>query len=163
MKIKNIYIDIFFIALAIFISIYAREAFVDFSGAFVYFFFEGNRILTTNDAYHFATATKDLINGNIDDAFYPIASFEMPSIISAIFYYILPFSIDNLFFFLPIILSSLVAIPIYLLAKDMTNQYFALFAAILVPLSIGYSNRTPGGYYDTDMLILFFPVFGVYF
>lgn len=162
-KFLPLFIDIFFIVIAIFISIYAREAFVYYSSAFSYYFFDGNRLLTTNDAYHFATATKDLINGNIDNAFYPIATFEMPSILSAIFYYILPFSIDDLFFFLPIILSSFVAIPVYLLAKDMTNKYFALFAAILTPLSIGYSNRTIGGYYDTDMLMLFFPLFGMYF
>lgn len=159
----TISIDIFFIAIAIFISIYAREAFVYYSSAFTYYFFDGNRLLTTNDAYHFATATKDLINGNINDAFYPIATLEMSSILSAAFYYLLPFSIDDLFFFLPIMLSSLVAIPVYLLAKDMTNKYFALFAAILTPLSIGYSNRTIGGYYDTDMLVLFFPLFGIYF
>lgn len=162
-KFLTISIDIFFIAIAIFISIYAREAFVYYSSAFAYYFFDGNRLLTTNDAYHFATATKDLINGNINDAFYPIATLEMPSILSAAFYYLLPFSIDDLFFFLPIMLSSLVAIPVYLLAKDMTNKYFALFAAILTPLSIGYSNRTIGGYYDTDMLVLFFPLFGIYF
>ena len=162
-KFLNISLDVFFIAIAIFISIYAREAFVYYSSAFSYYFFDSNRLLTTNDAYHFATATKDLINGNLKDAFYPIASLEMPSILSAIFYYLLPVSIDDLFFFLPMVLSSLVAIPMYLLAKDMTNKYFALFAAILTPLSIGYSNRTIGGYYDTDMLMLFFPLFGMYF
>ena len=158
-----IFVDVIFIAIAIFISIYTREAFVYYSSAFSYYFFDGNRLLTTNDAYHFATATKDLINGNLDNAFYPIASLEMPSILSAMFYYLLPFSIDDLFFFLPIILSSFVAIPMYLFAKDMTNKYYAFFAATLTPLSIGYSNRTIGGYYDTDMLVLFFPLLGLYF
>ena len=132
-------------------------------GYYGYYFFDGNILLTTNDAYHFATATKDLINGNLDNAFYPIASLEMPSILSAMFYYLLPFSIDDLFFFLPIILSSFVAIPMYLFAKDMTNKYYAFFAATLTPISIGYSNRTIGGYYDTDMLVLFFPLLGLYF
>ncbi len=158
-----IFTDVIFIGIAIFISIYAREAFVYYSSAFGYYFFDGNRLLTTNDAYHFATATKDLINGDLDNAFYPIASLEMPSILSAIFYYLLPLSIDDLFFFLPIVLSSLVVIPMYLLAKDMTNKYYAFFAATLTPLSIGYSNRTIGGYYDTDMLVLFFPLLGLYF
>ncbi|RAX54616.1 hypothetical protein CCY99_02305 [Helicobacter sp. 16-1353] len=162
-KYFNICVDVFFILIAIFISIYAREAFVYYSSAFGYYFFDGNRILTTNDAYHFATATKDLIQGHIKDAFYPIASLEMPSILSAFFYYILPFSYDDLFFYLPIGLSSLVAIPIYLFTKDITNRYFGLFAAILTPLSIGYSNRSVGGYYDTDMLVLTFPMFGLYF
>lgn len=162
-KFLMIFVDVIFIAIAIFISIYAREAFVYYSSAFSYYFFDGNRLLTTNDAYHFATATKDLINGNLDNAFYPIASLEMPSILSAMFYYLLPFSIDDLFFFLPIILSSFVAIPMYLFAKDMTNKYYAFFAATLTPLSIGYSNRTIGGYYDTDMLVLFFPLLGLYF
>lgn len=162
-KYFNLFVDIFFILVAIGISIYAREAFVYYSSAFGYYFFDGNRMLTTNDAYHFATATRDLIQGHLKDAFYPIASLEMPSIVSAAFYYILPFSLDSLFFYLPIGLSALVSIPVYLFTKDITNRYLALFAAILTPLSIGYSNRTIGGYYDTDMLVLTFPMFGLYF
>lgn len=162
-KYFNICIDILFVLIAIFISIYARETFVAYSSAFGYYFFDGHRILTTNDAYHFATATKDLIQGHLKDAFYPIASLELPSILSAFFYYILPYSYDDLFFYLPIWLSGLIAIPVYLFAKDISNRYIGLFAAILTPLCAGYSNRTIGGYYDTDMLILTFPMFGLYF
>lgn len=168
MKITNLKyfklcVDILFIFIAIFIAIYAKEAFVYYSSAFSYYFFESNRILTTNDAYHFATATRDFIEGNFKNAFYPIATFELPTIFSAFLYYILPISLDNLFFLMPVWISSLIVIPVYFWTKDISNNYVALFAAILAPLIIGYSNRNVAGYYDTDMLILTLPLFGLYF
>lgn len=162
-KYFDVCLDICFVFIAIFIAIYAREAFVNLSGALGYYFFNGSRILTTNDAYHFANATKDLIEWHIEDGFYPIASLELPSILSAFLYYILPFNLDNLFFLLPIGLSSLIAIPVYLFTKDLTNRYFAFMAAILAPLCVAYTNRTSAGYYDTDMLVLVLPLFGLFF
>lgn len=156
-------LDIIFILIAIAISIYAREAFISYSSAFKMYFFNGERILTTNDAYHFATATKDLVSGHFKDSFYPVAALELPSLLSAFFYHILPLSLDKLFFLMPVFASSLLAIPVFLIAKEISNRYVALFAAILAPLTQGYANRTIAGYYDTDMLILTLPLFGIYF
>ncbi len=162
-KYFNLCIDVIFIAIAMFISFYARKNFIDFSAIVKYYFFDGERILTTNDAYHFATATKDLIEGHIKDGFYPIASLELPAIFTSVLYYILPFSLDELLFLMPAFMAGFLAIPIYFFTKDITNKYVALFAAILAPLASSYSDRTVAGYYDTDMLILTLPMCGLYF
>ncbi|RDU60932.1 STT3 domain-containing protein [Helicobacter sp. MIT 14-3879] len=167
-KIRNIdkylLLDLAFILIAIFIAIYTRYIFVDYTQPIKSYFFNGERILTTNDAYHFATATRDFINKHFgDDAFYPLASYELPSLLSAAVYYIFPISISSLFFLMPIFVSSLFAIPIYLITKELSNRYIAFFASLLAPMTQGYVNRTSAGYYDTDMLVLTLPLFGVYF
>lgn len=172
MELKKIYesrfflffLDVVFIALAVGLSIYARYYFVDMSAAHnQIYFFDNNRILTTNDAYHYATAIKDIINGHIDDAFYGVASKEFFAQFGAFLVRILPFSLDSLMFIAPIILGSLLAIPVFLIAKEFMNRYFALFVALLAPLTQSYVNRTIAGYFDTDMLVLVLPLFGIYF
>ena len=157
------FLDASFVLVAMFVALYARMHFVDFSAAVNYYFYDGARIFTTTEAYHYATAARDLAQGHLGDSFYPRYVLQMPTILGAMLGYILPLSQDDLFFLLPVWLSSLVAIPSYLWAKRLTNRYFALFAAILVPLCAGYSARTVGGFYGVDMLGLFFLLFGLYF
>ena len=133
------------------------------------YFFNGERILTTNDGYHYANATRDLLQGfEGENAFYPAAEFQLPAMFSAILYKIISFfwniSLDSFFYYLPIVLSPLLVIPVYLIAKNLSGSSFvALFSATLAPITQAYSVRTMGGYYDTDMLILTLPLMGAYF
>lgn len=133
------------------------------------YFFNGERILTTNDSYHYANATRDLLQGyEYKEAFYPSAEFELPAMFSAVIYKIISIfgdiSLDSFFYYLPIVLSPLLAIPVFLIAKNLSNNVFvAIFAATLAPITQAYSLRTMAGYYDTDMLILTLPLMATYF
>lgn len=136
---------------------------MEFSAAVDYYAFEGRRILTTNDAYYYAAAARDLAGGHILDSLQPQAVLGLVAALSAALYFILPLDFDALFFLMPVFLSSLLALPVFFFAKSLTNRYVGFFAAALCPLCAGFLNRTLGGYYDTDMLILFFPLCGLYF
>ena len=133
------------------------------------YFFNGERILTTNDGYHYANATRDLLQGySGDEAFYESAEFQLPAMFSAFVYKIISIfwdiSLDSFFYYLPIVLSPLLVLPVYLIAKNLSGSSFvALCAAALAPITQAYSFRTMGGYYDTDMLILTLPLMGAYF
>lgn len=133
------------------------------------YFFNGERILTTNDGYHYANTTRDLLQGyEGEEAFYESAEFGLPAKFSAFIYRAISlfeeFSLDSFFYYLPIALCTLLVIPVFLIAKNLSNNSFvALFAAALAPITQAYSVRTMAGYYDTDMLILTLPLFGVYF
>lgn len=161
---KLLLLDILFIVIAMSIALYLKYSFASYTEYMHQYFFNKQRILTTNDAYHYATATRDLINGHLgNDAFFPLASLELPSLLSAAIYYIIPVSISSLIFYMPIFVSILLVIPVYLLTKEICNRYVAVFTALLATLAQGYINRTIGGYYDTDMLVLTLPMFGIYF
>ena len=56
-------------------------------------------------------------------------------------------------------MSSLVVIPIILIAKNLKNLEMGLISALLASIAWSYYNRTMIGYYDTDMLNIVLPMF----
>ncbi|MGX2982428.1 STT3 domain-containing protein [Helicobacter sp. 23-1045] len=157
-------IDIILMIVAMACVLHLRLAYADSTQFMPQYFFNDERILTTNDGYHYANATRDRLEGNKgDSAFFPSAEFEMPALLSVTLYKILPFSLDELFFYMPMVLSILLVIPVFLITKNFSNSLVAFFAALLAPITQAYSVRTMGGYYDTDMLILTIPLFVAYF
>ena len=52
---------------------------------------------------------------------------------------------------MPAIISSLVVIPIILIARLYNQTLWGFFAALLGSIAWSYYNRTMAGYYDTDM------------
>lgn len=169
-KLQSLYvIDALFMLIAIAGVFALRYAYPYGTDLMPQYFFNGERILTTNDGYHYANATRDLLQGYGDkEAFYPSAEFELPAIFSAFLYRIISafseISLDSFFYYLPIVLCPLLVIPVFLIAKNLTgNPFVALFAATLAPITQAYSTRTMAGYYDTDMLILTLPLMSAYF
>lgn len=76
---------------------------------------------------------------------------------------ITPFSLDQILYFLPAFLSSLVVIPTMLLSKLFINSKQAIISiGLIVGVGYGYYSRTYLGYCDTDMLNLFFPMLILY-
>lgn len=171
-QIKRIYgileryyiIDVILMAIAMAIVFELRLLYADSTQFMPQYFFNGERILTTNDGYHYANATRDFLDGHSGkDAFFPVAEFQMPALLSATLYKILPISLNDLFFYMPMVVSILLVIPVFLIAKSISNSLVAFLAALLAPITQSYAVRTMGGYYDTDMLILTIPLFVVYF
>ncbi|MCW8895319.1 STT3 domain-containing protein [Sulfurimonas sp.] len=122
------------------------------------FKFNGQLMINTNDGYVWAEGARDILSGiNQDNDFSPITS--AASRLTALFAYILPFSFETVILFLPVFLSSLVVIPIILIAKGLDNLEMGLITALLASIAWSYYNRTMIGYLDTDMLNIVLPMF----
>jgi len=138
---------------------------------FAPFHFHGQLMINTNDGYVWAEGARDLLSGtstNPDakeyfDKFHqfndlsPVTS--AASELTAFFVKILPFSFESIILYLPVFLSSLIVIPIILIAKDLKNLEMGFIAALLASIAWSYYNRTMAGYYDTDMLNIVLPMF----
>jgi dolichyl-diphosphooligosaccharide--protein glycosyltransferase/undecaprenyl-diphosphooligosaccharide--protein glycosyltransferase len=64
---------------------------------------------------------------------------------------------------LPAVISSLVVVPIILIARLYNNTLWGFFAALLGSIAWSYYNRTMIGYYDTDMFSAMAPMFILFF
>ena len=122
------------------------------------FMFNGQFMINTNDGYFFAEGARDLLSGmHQPNDLSPVD--WAPSQLTAFFAKILPFSFESIILFMPVFLSSLVVVPIILIAKDLKNLNMGLIAALLASIAWSYYNRTMVGYYDTDMLNIVLPMF----
>ena len=128
-------------------------------------------MINTNDGYFWAEGARDLLNGSATNpgAENFLDKFHQPNDLSAVatagsqltalFAFILPFSFESVILYMPVFLSSLVVIPIILIARGLDNLNMGLIAALLASIAWSYYNRTMVGYYDTDMLNIVLPMF----
>jgi dolichyl-diphosphooligosaccharide--protein glycosyltransferase/undecaprenyl-diphosphooligosaccharide--protein glycosyltransferase len=133
--------------------------------------FHGQFMINTNDGYYYAEGARDLLSGastnpHAKEFFDKLHQFNdlspvtsAGSQLTALFAKILPFSFESVILFMPVFLSSLVVVPIILIAKDLKNLNMGLIAALLASIAWSYYNRTMVGYYDTDMLNIVLPMF----
>lgn len=122
------------------------------------FKFNGQFMINTNDGYYWAEGARDILSGvSQENDLSPITT--AASQITAFFAFILPFSFESIIFFMPVVLGSLVVVPIILIAKSIDNLELGLVAALLASIGWSYYNRTMIGYYDTDMLNIVLPMF----
>ena len=140
-------------------------------GDYAPFHFNGQFMINTNDGYFWAEGARDLLSGtatNPDakefyDKFHQFNDLSPVSTaaaqLTAFFAKILPFSFESVIFYMPVFLSSLVVIPIILIARVLKNLEMGLIAALLASIAWSYYNRTMAGYYDTDMLNIVLPMF----
>jgi len=121
------------------------------------FKFHNQFMINTNDGYYYAEGTRDILSGvTQDNDLSPVE--KATSQLTAFFAKILPFSLETILFYLPAFLSSLVVIPIILIAKKFEKLDVGIIAALLGSIAWSYYNRTMVGYYDTDMLNIVFPM-----
>ena len=64
---------------------------------------------------------------------------------------------------MPAVISSLVVIPMILIARLYKQTLWGFFAALLGSIAWSYYNRTMTGYYDTDMFSAMAPMFILFF
>lgn len=155
---KETKLTFLYIAIAFAFSVAVRLIwYFQFSG-YEPFIFNSQFMINTNDGYYYAEGARDILSGvNQKNDLSPITS--APSLLSAFFIKILPFSFETTILFMPVVLSSLVVIPIILIAKNLKNLEMGLIAALLASIANSYYNRTMIGYYDTDMLNIVLPMF----
>lgn len=60
------------------------------------------------------------------------------------------------------IYGALIVIPTFLLARELSNEYGGLFAALLIGTAPQILTRTFGSSYDTDQIVLFFMIFTLF-
>lgn len=147
-----------YIVLAFAFSVAMRMVWLyQFSG-YEPFYHNAQFMINTNDGYYFAEGARDILNGVHQEN--DLSALESAaSQLTAFFAYILPFSFETVILFMPSVLSSLIVIPIILIAKNIDSLEMGFVAALLASITHSYYNRTMIGYYDTDMLNIVLPMF----
>jgi dolichyl-diphosphooligosaccharide--protein glycosyltransferase/undecaprenyl-diphosphooligosaccharide--protein glycosyltransferase len=114
-------------------------------------------MINTNDGYFFAEGARDLLSAvSQNNDLSPV-----DSSLAQLTYFvalILPLSFETILLYMPAFFSSLVVIPILLIAKTLNNIRLGVITALLASIAWSYYNRTMVGYYDTDMLNIVFPM-----
>lgn len=155
---KETKVTLLYIAVAFFFSVAVRMIWYYQFADYEAFKFNGQFMINTNDGYFWAEGARDILAGfNQENDLSPTTT--AASQLTALFAYILPFSFESVILFMPVLLSSLIVIPIILIAKSLDNLELGLVAALLASIGHSYYNRTMIGYYDTDMLNIVLPMF----
>ena len=155
---KETKLTIFYIVVAFTFSVLMRMIWIyQFSDA-QSFKYAGQFMINTNDGYYWAEGARDILAGFHQPNDLSAVDFAA-SQLTAFFAKIVPFSFESIILYMPVFLSSLIVIPIILIAKSIKNLELGLIAALLASIAWSYYNRTMVGYYDTDMLNIVLPMF----
>ena len=151
-----------FLILAAFIfSVVCRLYWVYWAGEYQHFFWNDQLMISTNDGYAFAEGARDMIAGFHQPNDLSYYGRSMPTL-TYFLYQILPFSFESILLYMSVFFSSLIVIPVILIAKEYEMPGMGFAAALLASIANSYYNRTMAGYYDTDMLTIVLPAFSVW-
>jgi len=150
------------ILLAFVFSVVCRLYWVFWASAFEQYFFNDALMIVSNDGYAFAEGARDMIAGfhQANDLSYYGSSL---STLTYYLYKFTPFSFENIILYMSVFFSSLIVVPIILIAKEYKCLLLGFIAALVASIAKSYYNRTMAGYYDTDMLAIVLPMFILYF
>ena len=128
------------------------------------FFWNNQLMINTNDGYFFASGVQRELFGLHETNPRVFGMWDYGVIFfTTIFTKITPFSLETIILYMPAIISSLVVIPIILIARLYGQSLWGFFAALLGSIAWSYYNRTMIGYYDTDMFSAMAPMFILFF
>ncbi|MDD5405361.1 MAG: STT3 domain-containing protein [Sulfurovaceae bacterium] len=128
------------------------------------FIWNNEFMLTTNDGYYFAAGVQNLLDGShaLNPRLWDM--WHQGTIwVSALIVWLSPFTLETTLFYMPIFVSSLIAIPLVLIGSLYGRPMWGFMSAILGVIAWSYYNRTMAGYYDTDMFAIWLPMFALYF
>ncbi|MSN95602.1 general glycosylation pathway protein [Campylobacter sp. FMV-PI01] len=152
---------IIFMIISFVFGILARYYWVYWAGGYDEMIFNDQIMINTNDGYVFAEGARDLIAGfhQPHDLSYVD---QLLSKVTALLYFITPFKLETIILHMSSVFSSLVVIPLILIAKEFKKTEAGFIAALISVVAHSYYNRTMAGYYDTDMLNITLPCFILY-
>ncbi len=128
------------------------------------FMWNNQFMINTNDGYFFASGAQHSLFGlHADNPRVPEFWSYGVVAVTTILAKVTPFSLETITFYLPSVISSLVVIPMILLARLYKLSIWGFFSALLGSIAWSYYNRTMIGYYDTDMFSAMAPMFILYF
>ncbi len=154
--------DIFLIMTLVYIfGVACRFFWIYWASGIEQFSFDGELIMTTNDAFANAEGARDMIAGfhqpgdlSPYGASIPTTAFLLSKI--------LPVSLNSITIYMSVFLAPLVAVPIILIAKEYKILGAGIIAALLACVLPGYYIRTLGGYFDSDMLNIVLPMLAIW-
>lgn len=143
-------------------SVGIRLIWINWASGIPEFYWNNQLMINTNDGYYFATSAQNALTHIFDNnpriaAPWSSATIALTSLLSKA----LP--IETVILYLPVVISSLIVIPIILIGRLFNAPYFGFFAALLASITWSYYNRTMAGYFDTDMFSAMAPMMIVYF
>ena len=142
-------------------SVVCRLYWVWWASDFEGFKFNDELMIISNDGYVFAEGARDKIAGFHQPN--DLSFIDSPlSILTYFVYKFTPFSFETIILYMSVFLSSLIILPILLIAKIYQNLSAGIIAALLASIANSYYNRTMAGYYDTDMLAIVLPMLLLY-
>jgi len=128
------------------------------------FFWNDQLMINTNDGYFFAAGAQHVLEGMHEYNPRVPNMWEYGTVaITALLTIITPLSLETVTLYMPAIISSMVVIPIILIARLYNQTLWGFLAALLGSIAWSYYNRTMIGYYDTDMFSAMAPMFILYF
>lgn len=142
-------------------SVLCRLYWVLWASEFEIFRFNNELMIISNDGYVFAEGARDMIAGFHQPN--DLSFFGSP--LSTLTYYIYqftPFSFESIILYMSVFLSSLIVVPVLLIARLYDKLEVGIIAALLASIANSYYNRTMAGYFDTDMLVIVVPMLLVY-
>jgi len=128
------------------------------------FLWNGQLMINTNDGYFFASGAQKELFGLHTENPRVFGMWDYGVIFfTTLLTKITPFSLETVTLYMPAIISSLVVVPIILIARLYGRSLWGFFAALLGAITWSYYNRTMAGYYDTDMFSAMAPMFILFF
>ena len=149
------------IFVAVFFSVICRLYWVFWASEYPVFFWNNELMISTNDGYAFAEGARDMLAGFHQEN--DLSYYGYP--LSTLTYWIVKFlgvKLETAMIYMSVFFSSLVAVPVILIANEYKLKMAGFIAALLAVIANSYYNRTMAGYYDTDMLIIPLSVFVVW-
>jgi dolichyl-diphosphooligosaccharide--protein glycosyltransferase/undecaprenyl-diphosphooligosaccharide--protein glycosyltransferase len=128
------------------------------------FMWNDQLMINTNDGYFFAAGAQEALSGlHQDNPRIPDFWAYGTVFFTTLFTKITPFSLETITLYMPAVISSLVVIPMILIARLYGKTLWGVFAALLGSITWSYYNRTMIGYYDTDMFSAMAPMIVLFF
>ena len=128
------------------------------------FLWNDQLMINTNDGYFFAAGAQQELFGLHQDNPRVFGMWDYGVIFfTTLLVKITPFSLETVILYMPALISSLVVIPIILIARLYGQSLWGFLAALLGAIAWSYYNRTMIGYYDTDMFSAMAPMFILFF
>ena len=150
--------DIFLIMTLVYIfGVACRFFWIYWASGIEQFSFDGELIMTTNDAFANAEGARDMIAGFHQSGDLSPYGASIPTL-AFLLSKILPVSLNSITIYMSVFLAPLVAVPIILIAREYKILGAGIIAALLACVLPGYYIRTLGGYFDSDMLNIVLPM-----
>jgi len=112
----------------------------------------------TPDAGQYAYHAAQILKGDFYSVFQPDI---LPAYLLAAIGYLIPVHFDWLILLSPLFIAPLVVVPVILIGKHYNQPLLGLFAALFTVVDVNFYSRSGIGYFDTDILNLFFPLLAV--
>ncbi len=133
-------------------------------GDYAPFHYNGQLMINTNDGYFFASgAQKALFGLHEPNPRVPYWLNYGVTFFTVLVTKLTPLSLETVILYMPAVISSLVVVPMILIARLFGATLWGFFAALLGSIAWSYYNRTMTGYYDSDMFAAMAPMFVLYF